>query len=60
MIEIKELDIVELKNGQRATVLEVFEQGEAYLVEIADESGKTLDMPTVKANDIKRVTWVSS
>ena len=59
-MEIKELDVVELKNGQCGTVLEVFDQGEAYLVEVADESGKTIDMPTVKADNIKKVTWANS
>ncbi len=57
---IKELDVVELKSGQRGTVLEVFEQGKAYLVEIADEAGKTIDMQTIKADDIKQVTWSSN
>lgn len=59
-MEIKELDVVELKNGQCGTVLEVFDQGEAYLVEVADASGKAVDMPIVKADDIKQVTWANS
>jgi ribosomal 30S subunit maturation factor RimM len=59
-MKIKELDVVELKNGQCGTVLEVFDQGEAYLVEVVDKSGKTVDMPTVKADDIKQVTWANT
>ena len=53
----KELDIVHLKDGRTATVLEVYDAGQAYLVEVVDENGKTLDMPTVAADDIERVVW---
>ena len=53
----KELDIVRLKDGRTATVLEVFKNGEAYLVEVTDEAGKTVDMPTVKSDDIEKVVW---
>ena len=56
-MQIKELDVVELKDGRTATVLEVFDSGKAFLVEVTDSKGKTLDMPTVEINDIARVTW---
>lgn len=56
-MRINELDVVELKDGRTATVLEVFGSGKAFLVEVADSKGKTLDMPTVEINDIARVTW---
>ena len=39
---VKELDVVRLKDGRAATILEVFEDGAAYLVEIADEKGEAL------------------
>lgn len=55
----KELDIVRLKDGRTATVLEVFDSGKAYLVEMADENGKTLDTPTVAPDDIEKVVWKS-
>ena len=54
---VKELDIVRLKDGRTATVLEVFDSGAAYLVEVADEAGRTQDMPTVKADEIAEVVW---
>ena len=53
----KELDIVRLKDGRTATVLEVFEAGKAYLVEVVDANGKTLDTPTVGPDDIEKVVW---
>ena len=56
---MKELDIVELKDGQKATILEVYDGGAAFLVEIVDDDGKTVGMPTVKAEEIVRVVWKS-
>ena len=32
-MDIKELDVVRLKNGQEATILEVFQKGAAFYVE---------------------------
>lgn len=55
----KEFDVVRLKDGRTATVLEVFNAGEAYLVEVADENGKMLDMPTVAPDDIEKVVWTA-
>ena len=56
-MHICELDVVKLKDGRMGTVLEVLETGELFLIEIADERGKTQDMPTVKADEIEQVTW---
>lgn len=55
----KELDVVQLKDGRTATVLEVFDSGAAFLVEVADENGKALDMPTVTPDDIEKVVWTA-
>ena len=57
MIIVKELDVVELKDGREATVLEVCDEGKAFLVEIVDDDGKTLEMPIIKAEDIVRTIW---
>lgn len=54
---IKELDIVQLKSGRTATVLEVFETDVAYLVEATDESGKSLGVFEVRIGDIEKVVW---
>lgn len=53
----KEFDVIRLKDGRTATVLEAYGTGEAYLVEVCDSNGCTLDMPIVKLNDIEQVTW---
>lgn len=52
--DVKELDVVLLKDGRQGTILEVFGQGEAYLIEVADDKGKTIDTLTIpKAGIIK-------
>lgn len=56
---VKNLDVVRLKDGRTATILETFADGSAYLVEVADEAGKPTDMPTVKADEIMEVVWHS-
>lgn len=56
---MKELDVVELKDGRKATILETYDKGNAFLVEIVDDDGKTLEMPVVKAEGITRVIWKS-
>lgn len=57
IVLVKELDVVRLRDGHTATVLEVFGAGDAYLVEIADKKGRTLSELTVKACDIEEVVW---
>lgn len=54
---INELDVVQLRDGRAATVLAAFDNGNAYLVEVTDEHGKTLDMPTVTKSDIEKIVW---
>lgn len=56
-MDIKELDVVRLKNGQTATILGRFDNGAAFWVEVIDETGKTLDMPFVTADDILELIW---
>ena len=56
---VKNLDVVRLKDGRTATILETFADGSAYLVEVADEAGKPTDMPTVNADEIMEVVWHS-
>lgn len=56
---IKELDVVQMKDGHTATVLAIFNDGEAYLLEIIDEHGKTVDISTVEKSDIEKILWNS-
>ena len=53
----KELDVVRLKDGNTATVLDVYSSGEVYLVEVTDKDGRTLAMPIVSKSDIMEVIW---
>ena len=56
---IKTLDVIQLKGGHIATVLEVYNNGRSCLVEITDASGKTIDIRTVTPEDIEKIIWVS-
>lgn len=56
---IKELDVIQMRDGRTATVLAVFDDGKAYLLEIIDEHGKTVDISTVAKSDIENVLWSS-
>lgn len=54
---MKELDIVRLRDGRTGTVLEVFESGKAYLVEITDEKGHTLEVSVIDGKDISEAVF---
>ena len=56
---LKELDVIRLKDGRIGTVLESFDHGGAFLVEITDQKGKTLDELIVKADEISETVFVS-
>jgi len=56
---MKDLDVVLLKDGRKATILEVFKDGEAYMVEVADKKGRALDMPIVTPDQIEKVIFIS-
>lgn len=56
-MEIKLFDCVKLTDGQKGTVIEVFDGGKAFMVEITDSEGQTLDTPIVTQKDISKVTF---
>lgn len=56
---MKELDIVLLNDGRQGTILEVFEDGKAFLVEVTDDIGKTIDTPTVEKEDVKELVYIA-
>ena len=56
-MQAQELDVIEMKDGRRGTILEVFDAGAAFLVEVADLEGKTLDIPVIRAEDVASVVW---
>ncbi len=55
--EIKLFDVVELMDGRRGVVVEVYKEKEKILaceVEFIDKNGKTSRLESIKINDIKR------
>lgn len=56
---MKELDVVLLKDGREATILEVYAEGDEYLVEITDKQGRTLDTPIVKKEDVLKLIYAA-
>lgn len=55
----KELDVVLLKDGREATIVHTFDGGSAFMAEVADEKGRTIDMPVVLPDDIVRITYTA-
>ena len=53
---INELDIVLLKDGREGTVIDIYENGNVFLIEICNSKGETLCTPFVKKEDIACVT----
>ncbi|MEG0961895.1 MAG: DUF4926 domain-containing protein [Lachnospiraceae bacterium] len=41
------------------TVLESYNNEKTYMIEIADEEGKTLDIATVEETEIEKILYVS-
>lgn len=56
-MKIDLFDCVELIGGQTGTVVEIFDRGRAFMVEITDSEGQTIETPTISAEDIVRVTY---
>ncbi len=56
-MEIKKFDGVRLKDGRKGAILEIYEHGTVFMIEICDEYGRTLDMPFVKEEDIAEITY---
>lgn len=54
-MKIKKFNVVELKNGNRATILEVL--GSKYLAEIVNAYGITLDKNIITENEINKVIY---
>lgn len=53
----KELDVVRMKDGRSGTILEIFNDGEAYMIEISDDFGRTIDTPIVQKAEIENITY---
>lgn len=58
-MSVKELDVVLLSDGREGTIIDIYDGGKAFLIEVCDSNGKTLDMPTVDISDIKKILFVA-
>ena len=56
-MQINEFDVVLLKDGQKATVIEFHKDGRHMIAEIIDENGQVIDMPVITADDVVRITY---
>lgn len=54
-MKFKKFDVVELKNKNRATILE--KKNNEYLVEIVDTNGITVEKKNINQEDIKQVIY---
>lgn len=54
-MKLKKFDVVELKNNNRATILEM--KNNEYLVEIVDTNGITVDTRNINQEDIKQIIY---
>lgn len=57
MIHTKELDVVRLKDGREGTILDFYDNGKVFMMEISDKDGKTIDTPFVKVEDVEKVIY---
>lgn len=53
----KMLDVVKLRDGRVGTILEVYDEGQKYMIEITDRAGKTVDTPIVSNGDVVAVEY---
>lgn len=52
-----ELDVVRLTDGREVTILEVFDNGEAFMVETSAEPYAETDIFVVPVSSIKTILW---
>ena len=55
-MKINKFDVVELNNGNKATILDIIDKN-TYFVEIVDNEGKTIDRKNIYDIDIKEVIF---
>lgn len=54
-MKIKKFDVVELKNNNKATILEINNNG--YFAEIVDSNGKTINKRNITQDEIIKVIY---
>lgn len=56
-MKAKQLDVVQLKDGSEAVILEVYDGG--YYVEFVDDVGKTIDLDFITADKIDKIIYIA-
>ena len=56
-MQISVLDVIKTKDGKQGTVVETLEHDSMFLVEIADDKGRTQELLTLSQEDIDSVVW---
>lgn len=54
---IHELDVVILKSGNSATILECYDNGSAFLAEIFDDNNRTIDVRLIYPDEISEIIY---
>ena len=55
-MRIKQFDVVELKDKNKAVILKIY-KGKKYYAEIVNDKGKTIDKKKIVNNQIDRVLY---
>ena len=55
-MKIDKFDVVELNNGNKATILDIIDKN-TYFVEVVDNEGKTIDRKNIDDVDIKEIIF---
>ncbi len=56
-MKISQYDCVRLKDGREGAVIEIFDRDPAYMVEICDDEGRTLDTPIISVDEVDEITY---
>ena len=56
-MKIKQFDVVELKDSNIATILEIY-KGKKYYAEIVNNKGKTIDIKEITLKEINKIVYI--
>ena len=55
-MKLKRFDVVELTNGNKATIMDIMNNIE-YFVEIVDSKGNTIDRKNITEDEIEKIVY---
>lgn len=56
---MKEFDVVRLKDGRIGAILDFYDGGKVFMMDVVDKDGKTLDTPFVNVEDVDEVIYTA-